>query len=982
VLGTTTKTLQMTFWNMIGWTIERATTSPYTITLKVLIDGELQFTATSALNYHVSTLRVGFQDYAGVGAQGYFDDLAVKTFESGTVEAPLSGKVLLMKPNGVGTYSQWVPSTVGNHYVLVDEVPCSVTDYVMCASSLNPAPGWTPNAIDSYELDNPSPGKATNGCCVTAVVKKDSVTQPKIAMGVRSGSSNYTSASANPGSSWALQASLVSLMPIASDVVASLQSVLKDTSQPGDIYAPGMSCAQVMVHLDIAEPPPNAPINLAPAGRVIERKPTFAGDYSQGDALVMAGVEVQVYAADGVTLVWDSGALAATGTHWLVGYAGGTQLALGTTYKWRARCMDAQQVWGPTSALVTLNINAAPSGPSGCQPTGGATVGETPTLSWVHVDADLDVQTDAQYEIRKNSDGTLVTGYPETSAAAIDTFTRATAATLGNDESQPTGKPWSVLGASSSAWGINGTDGQALRGSGAAESLAVVSAGAGDGTLRCRVRREGTQAVGLAFRCDGTVSNYWKLDLVAPVLTGIRLRLSVVVGGAAAELVATSSDLDWADALFGALKVVLSGSSIAVYLNEAAILNVTDARLASNGRHGLYCPACTPPLGRWDDFSFVTPAAATGAHVVPGGRLSIGNLYQWKVKTRDGWLWGPESAVKIFNCTQAPVCLVTHPSADHEVETSPVLEVTWDYTGLSAQSSLRVVVYDESLATVIYDSGQQAGSDHTWTIPMGYLRNDRIYQVKVYAWDSEVPSTMGESAWRIFDTQWAGPTPITGVTATEVATGNPHVRLTWDASTLGSDFVEYSIYRRLSGETEWTRVAEITDKAIIGADDYLVNLGATYEYSVRQTQNLTGDLVESADSLVASASMVFYGAVIHDVTDPASYVVLEYTPSSDLRWRRQQAQVLYWGRTAPTVEFGPARYRVLAISYALLSEDSAKLEALAKLQADRNILCYRDGRGEKVYCNFDEEMQTGYTYPTGWKETIGLVETDYVEVIA
>jgi hypothetical protein len=81
------------------------------------------------------------------------------------------------------------------------------------------------------------------------------------------------------------------------------------------------------------------------------------------------------------------------------------------------------------------------------------------------------------------------------------------------------------------------------------------------------------------------------------------------------------------------------------------------------------------------------------------------------------------------------------------------------------------------------------------------------------------------------------------------------------------------------------------------------------------------------------------------------------------------------------VEFGPARYRVLAISYALLAEDSAKLEALAKLQADRNILCYRDGRGEKVYCNFDEEMQTGYMYPTGWKETIGLVETDYVEVV-
>jgi hypothetical protein len=454
--------------------------------------------------------------------------------------------------------------------------------------------------------------------------------------------------------------------------------------------------------------------------------------------------------------------------------------------------------------------------------------------------------------------------------------------------------------------------------------------------------------------------------------------LSVIVGGAAPETVATSVDLDIADQAITALRVVLNGGLITVYVEGTQVLNVNDARLAANGRVGLYCPVTAVALGRWDDFSLVTAAAALESHDVAPGALTIGTQYQWKVRTRDGWHWGTYSAWNVFYAVDAPECSVIGPT-EGQVVTTASLAVAWTYTGGTGQSARRVVVYTDDLSTLVYDSGQGAGASHWWIIPIGYLLNNHAYKLKVYVWDST--PVQGQSGWRSFETQWAGPAAITGVTATAVVTGNPHVVLTWDASALGSEFSQYRVYRRLNGETSWTCVAAISNKAVVGCSDYSAPLGLLVEYVVRQVADYAGEILESADSLVASVTVTFPGTVLHDTTNPASYVTLLYNPSHQHDWQQQQAEIQYWGRTAPVVEFGAARYRRLTLSFTLVAGDRAKLLVLATLQASHNVLCYRDGRGEKAYCNFADKLATGYRLPHGWTQGIPLVESDYVEAV-
>ena len=967
VYGTSAATVTVGAWNMIGWPIQRATSSPYTITVKLLIGGVLQFEATSSRPVQPSTLQVGWQDYAaGKGARGYFDDLAVKVFQSGTVTAPGKGLVQTLAPNGNGSGNYWLGST-GLAYACVDEIPCDLADYAYPIEGY-PIGGY---AVMRAALATVTAPDGANGCCATAVLKRSAGSDNYMLLGVTSGYTEYAGSPGSVGAAWGLHAAFVPELSLAQDVINGLQGYVRE----GLALSGWGRCAQLMVHIDIAGAHPEAPTNLAPTGTVVASSFTLAGDYVQGEADAMAGVQVQVYDSSGTVLLWDSGEVAATGTRWLLRTL--YVPAAGVTVKWRARNMDAAEYWGSYCALQSLTINAAPTAPTGCAPSGGATAGDEPTLEWTHGDPDADGQTDSELEIRRCSDGALVSGYPLTSARAIDTFNRAdNPATLGSDESQPTPKPWTVLGPSGGTWGVLSNRAYCVSNTGG--SLAVLDAGVGDGTLRCQMKREALQELGLVFRCDGTDDNYWLLHFVAAAVQGIRLRLSVIVGAAAPETVATSVDLDIADQAMAALKVVLSGALITAYLEGTQVLNVNDARLAAHGRVGLYCPVTAVPLGAWDDFSLVTAAGATQSHDVPPATLTIGTQYQWKVRTRDGWLWGQASAWNVFYAVDAPECVISSPT-EAEVVTSAQLNLSWNYSGGTGQSSFRVVVYSDDLGTLVYDSGQQAGAATSWTVPMGWLLNNRAYQLKVYVWDST--PVQGQSGWRSFETQWAAPPAITGLAASAVVTGNPHVVLTWDMSGLGSEFVEYRVYRRLAGQVLWTCVAAIENKAVVGCSDYSAPLGLEVEYSVRQVEDLSGEILESPDSLTASVTLDFQGTVLHDTTDPSSYVVLVYSPTHEQGWQQQKAEIQYWARTAPVMEFGPARYRRLTLSFTLVAGDSAKLAALSSLQADHNVLCYRDGRGEKAYCNFADDLRTGYRLPSGWTQGIGLVESDYVEAV-
>ena len=148
---------------------------------------------------------------------------------------------------------------------------------------------------------------------------------------------------------------------------------------------------------------PNAPTSPSPTADALIAglTPTFSASFSDPDVGdLMAQAQVLVYNDDGVTLRWDSGAFAATGSSFSKVYAGGA-LAGNTFYKWQGRTADDDGLWGPYTAQQRFKINSAPNPPS-------VSISETPsndiqtltpTFNITHSDPDANDTQMTQYRL-------------------------------------------------------------------------------------------------------------------------------------------------------------------------------------------------------------------------------------------------------------------------------------------------------------------------------------------------------------------------------------------------------------------------------------------------------------------------------------------------------------------------------------------------------------------------------------------------------
>lgn len=108
---------------------------------------------------------------------------------------------------------------------------------------------------------------------------------------------------------------------------------------------------------------PNAPTGLHPTGdaTVASLKPVFTGTFSDPDAGdSMLGFQIQLYADNGTTLIWDTSLVTATTSSFSRTYSGPT-LSYNTFYKWRGRTADHTGLWGPYSSLQRFQtVNSTP----------------------------------------------------------------------------------------------------------------------------------------------------------------------------------------------------------------------------------------------------------------------------------------------------------------------------------------------------------------------------------------------------------------------------------------------------------------------------------------------------------------------------------------------------------------------------------------------------------------------------------------------
>jgi len=79
---------------------------------------------------------------------------------------PEETEIVVLRPNGVGAYSDFVSTPSGNNYSCVDEIPYDDSDYVTSSGV---------NAVDTYLLENLSPHAKSIKCVqLQARVRKDS----------------------------------------------------------------------------------------------------------------------------------------------------------------------------------------------------------------------------------------------------------------------------------------------------------------------------------------------------------------------------------------------------------------------------------------------------------------------------------------------------------------------------------------------------------------------------------------------------------------------------------------------------------------------------------------------------------------------------------------------------------------------------------------------------------------------------------------
>lgn len=138
----------------------------------------------------------------------------------------------------------------------------------------------------------------------------------------------------------------------------------------------------------------------------------------------------------------------------------------------------------------------------------------------------------------------------------------------------------------------------------------------------------------------------------------------------------------------------------------------------------------------------------------------------------------------------------------------------------------------------------------------------------------------------------------------------PGAYLTWEPTEESGDaFLRYQVYRRLSGDTAWTKIARITDPSVTFYSDYRVPAtGDEYEYAVTQVIDVGGEEVESDFPSSVAAATLARSSFIHPVTQPERYV--EYlAEANSVAVTPEIAYVQPWGRSLPTAHVSPVRRR-------------------------------------------------------------------------
>ena len=502
---------------------------------------------------------------------------------------------------------------------------------------------------------------------------------------------------------------------------------------------------------------PNAPTNLSPRGDAVVNTtvPTLTGLFSDPDAGdTLSGVQLQMYEDDGVSLKWDSGWLAASGTSFSVVYSG-PALTGNTDYEWRARTKDAGGKVGEWSPNQTFRANTVPLAPS-VAINGAASdlTTLTPSFFITHNDPDVSDYNLEGYRavVYRQSDGTVIWDTGEQSDFGTHTKTLAY---TGPALSWQTGYYFIARTKdSNNAWGpysgalaftthTTGTPTN-LAPSGTASSLTPTFTGerskSNDTLASYEIElyeSDGQTLVWSSGSLAATTPTSFVKVYDGPALTQAdtykwRVRATGEIGGTSA----------WSSLVtFAAPDTNTPTVSAPIGLEIADLTpDLTFDRSTAFNAHEIEVYNSTGATLIWSTSGSGYADSTTKAVTYAGTALAWGTQYQWlvRVSADGGSVWSPWSALTAFTTNFAAAPTLTAPTAGSwETTLTPTFEGTTNDSETIV--SYQIVVYADDAETVIWDSGELSGSGSSFS--KVYTGATTLSRGSTYFWTAKYTAT-------------------------------------------------------------------------------------------------------------------------------------------------------------------------------------------------------------------------------------------------
>lgn len=432
--------------------------------------------------------------------------------------------------------------------------------------------------------------------------------------------------------------------------------------------------------------------------------PTFTGTTFAAE--VISTYRILLYEEDEVTLKWDSGNLAGSGTSFSKVYNGGA-LVEGRTYKWQARYTKSTGPTGNYSALQSFHVNAAPQSPINLSPgTGGIVIGTlTPSFRGDFNDLDKDVWGDIpnqlEVEVRNNATDVLLTTLTRTDGLVAGTNSVRYLGTnmLANPGFETNTTGWSTANSTITR------DLTVYRTGVAALKVVPTTAAAYSATT--------TVTISGATAGRTYYGGMWVYVDPANSIVGKEVRLFIrETGGASGQadtIVSTTLVAGWQFISGERTLTANDRTGISFFLNRTTGVALTEVYFIDDAS---LQPTATNPL-------------------------VYETTYKWRMRYRDSKsVNGAWSSYNTFKPSQPSTVNLTGPSGSI---TSPQVPVTWNFSspGGKTQGSYRVVVSRNSDEIVVYDSGTVLSTSTTHIIPAGYLQNNTAYTFAVTTVDTD-----------------------------------------------------------------------------------------------------------------------------------------------------------------------------------------------------------------------------------------------------